>query len=237
MDWTKMPSFWKWQQWLADKASSNKLKKKLSNVHSKLHMQPGFVKSLTSYLAVPKAETDICFVYDATACGLNDSLWARNFFLPTVDSILCNASSSTWFGDIDLGEMFLNYPLDESIWPYASVDVSNVDPMEFLHQKVKCIIECWARCLMGFKPSPYVTTQMFAWGEEVIIGDRLEPTNPFYWDEVRLNLPGTDEYDPSLPWVFKWNSKLKTMATFFGTYIDDICGGGSSEEACRATIH
>jgi hypothetical protein len=37
---------------------------------------------------------------------------------------------------------------------------------------------------MGFKPSPYITTQTFSWGEEIIIGDRLDMTNPFYWDIV-----------------------------------------------------
>jgi hypothetical protein len=33
------------------------------------------------------------------------------------------------------------------------------------------------------------------------------------------------------------NAKLETMASFFGTYIDDIRGGGSTEAACRQTIH
>jgi len=64
---------------------------------------------------VPQAKVDIRVVYDATQCGLNDALWAPNFFLPTVDSILRNASSATWFGDINLGEMFLNYALDLDI--------------------------------------------------------------------------------------------------------------------------
>jgi len=75
---------------------------------------------------VPKAKVDIRVVYDATQCGLNDVLWAPNFFLPTVDSILRNASSATWFGDINLGEMFLNYALDLDIRVYAGVDVTEV---------------------------------------------------------------------------------------------------------------
>jgi hypothetical protein len=237
VDWDRMPSFWKRQQWPSDTHCVAKLRKKLSNVRGKQYVQPGFVKSLTSYFAVPKAKTDIRVVYDATACGLNDALWAPNFHLPTVDSVLRNASSDTWFGDIDLGEMFLNYPLDEDIRPFAGVDVSNVDPDELFERGVKRIIERWARCLMGFKPSPYVTTQTFGWSEEVVIGDRLDMSNPFFWDEVKLNLPGTESYNPALPWVYRWNSASSKMAAFFETYIDDIRGGGATEIDCRSTIH
>ena len=122
-----MPKYWKRQQWPDEEHAIKKLRSKLANVRMKKYIQPGFVKSLTSYFAVPKAETDVRIVYDGTACGLNDSLWAPNFMLPTVDSILRNASSSTWFGDIDLGEMFLNYPLEERVRPFAGVDVTYVD--------------------------------------------------------------------------------------------------------------
>ena len=108
---------------------------------------------------------------------------------------------------------------------------------EKMSNKIKRVIERWVRCLMGFKPSPYITTQTFAWGEEVIIRDRSDPLNPFFWDMVILNLPGTTDYSPDKPWVFKWNSKMEVMASFFGTYIDDIRGGGSSELACRQAIH
>jgi hypothetical protein len=237
VDWKRMPSFWKRQQWPTEPHSIAKLKKKLANVRAKKYVQPGFVKSLTSYFAVPKAKTDIRVVYDATACGLNDCLWAPNFFLPTVDTILRNASSSTWFGDIDLGEMFLNYPLDEAVRPYAGVDVTNVDIDEASDKGIKRVIERWARCLMGFKPSPFVTTQTFGWGEEIIVGDISDPSNPFAWDTVKLNLPGTEEYDPSMPWVYRWNSLEQKMASFFGTYIDDIRGGGPTELDCRRSIH
>ena len=237
VDWDKMPSFWKKQQWPSDPMSSDKLIKKLSSVRDRRYIQPGFVKSLTGYFAVPKAKTDIRVVYDATACGLNEALWAPNFFLPTVDSILRNASASTWFGDIDLGEMFLNYPLDEAIRPYAGVDVSNVIINNKHMKEIKRWLERWTRCLMGFKPSPFVTTQTFGWGEEIIVGDRRDKDNPFYWDCAILNMPGTNTYNPAMPWVYKWNGIKNQMASFFGTYIDDIRGGGSTEIDCRNTIH
>jgi len=120
------------------------------------------VRSLTSFFAVPKAGTDIRVVYDATQYGLNDALWAPNFFLPTVDSILRNACGSTWFGDIDLGKMFLNYALDFDIRQYAGVDITELDA-EKVGSTCKRVSERWTRSLMGFKPSPYVCTQTFAW--------------------------------------------------------------------------
>jgi hypothetical protein len=40
--------------------------------------------------------------------------------------IIQNSSLEAWYGDIDLGEMFLNYPLDPILRPYAGVDVTRV---------------------------------------------------------------------------------------------------------------
>jgi hypothetical protein len=236
VDWANLPKYWKKQQWPEDDKSINKLRSKISNVRMKKYIQPGFVKSLTSYFAVPKAETDVRIVYDGTACGLNDCLWAPNFMLPTVDSILRSASSDTWFGDIDLGEMFLNYPLDERVRPYAGVDVTFVDE-DLSNRKAKRILERWTRCLMGFKPSPYVTTQTFAWSEEVILGNHLDENNPFFWNKIIHNFPGTKGYDPAMPWIYKWNGLSKEMAAFFGTYIDDIRAGGASELSCKRALH
>ena len=85
--------------------------------------------------------------------------------------------------------MFLNYPLDERVRPFAGVDVTYVD-QDLEDKHIQRIIERWSRCLMGFKPSPYVTTQTFAWSEEIILGNHLDETNPFFWNEVKMNFPG-----------------------------------------------
>eukprot|EP00978_Attheya_sp_CCMP212_P027799 scaffold94026_cov53-Attheya_sp.AAC.3 len=39
--------------------------------------------------------------------------------------------------------------------------------------------------------------------EEYIRGDRKDPNNIFRWDSVEFNLPGSKDYDPLLPWVYK----------------------------------
>ena len=199
---------------------------KIQKVRDRGYIVAGMVRSLTGYFPVPKGDTDIRMVYDATACGLNAALWSPNFFLPTIDSVLRNADSSTWFGDIDLGEMFLNYFLDEAVRPWAGVDVRVVSKAKES--------ERWERCLMGLRPSPYICTQTFGWGEALIWGDRRSSSNPLRWDRVVLNLPGSEDYDPKMSWVYKWDDVNSCLASFFGTYIDDVRNGGATEKACWA---
>ena len=87
---------------------------------------------------------------------------------------------------------------------------------------------------MGFRPSPYVATQTFSWSEEVIVGNYTKEENPFFWDSVILNQPGTPKYDPSMPWIYRWDSVHLTLPGFLGTYIDDIRTGHSSEVGCKS---
>ena len=122
--WNKLPMYPKPQQLSKDKVTREQIKAKVNGVRSRGYINTGGVKSTTGFFYVPKGDSDIRLVYDATKCGLNAALWTPNFFLPTSDSILCNADDETWFGDIDLGEMFLNCWLDEELCPYAGVDVS-----------------------------------------------------------------------------------------------------------------
>ena len=228
VDKKQLPKYKNKPSWPTEFEHYEKLKSKIQKVRDRGYVRPGFVRSLTGYFAVPKAETDIRVVYDATKCGLNDAVWAPNFFLPTVDSILRNACSFTWFGDIDLGEMFLNYFLDEELRPYAGIDVTELED-----GAEGRVFEQWVRTLMGFRCSPYIATQTFAWSEEIVVGDLSDPNNPFAWDEIKSNLPGTEGYDPSMPWIYKWNSVAKCMPAFFGTYVDDVRSGASSESICR----
>ncbi len=87
---------------------------------------------------------------------------------------------------------------------------------------------------MGLESSPYQAVQAILVAKEVILGERLDSSNVFRWDEVRLNLPGQDNYDPSLPWV----SKVKIMedgsaviAAALHTFMDDLrpCGATKKE--------
>jgi len=62
--------------------------------------------------------------------------------------------------------------------------------------------------------------------------------NIFRWEWVRLNLPGSEDFDPSLPWVSKvfWDYTeagvpFVQIACDFVTFVDDIRVAGYSLEA------
>jgi hypothetical protein len=88
---------------------------------------------------------------------------------------------------------------------------------------------------MGFKPcSPYNATRAFAWGEEIIRGDRRDQDNPMRWERVQLNLPGEGGYTSGLPWVSKvvQLGGCDKIAGDFFTYMDDIRTCGQGDEHC-----
>ena len=62
--------------------------------------------------------------------GLNEAVWAPWFSLPTCESYLRSVDPGTYMGDADLGEMFLNFPLDKHMRKYAGVDFQNYFQMK-----------------------------------------------------------------------------------------------------------
>lgn len=154
-------------------------------------------------------------VYDGTASGLNNALWAPNFSLPTMDLAARATDEGTWMCDLDLGEMFLNFMIDPKIRPYCGVDLTpyfrdapsdQPGPTRELKDGVPALWERWERCLMGLRPSPYNAIQAFLWAKEVIKGNCHDQKNVLRWARVKLNLPGDSDgsYDPTSPWVSKW---------------------------------
>ena len=76
---------------------------------------PGSVKILIDYFTVPKGSDDVRMVFNGSSCGLNDSLWSPNFWLPTAKTILRASSFNSRYVDMDLGEMFHNFLIHEDI--------------------------------------------------------------------------------------------------------------------------
>jgi hypothetical protein len=103
---------------------------KIRAVREKGYIVPGDVHSLTSFFAVPKGEADIRMVYDGTKSGLNGKLWAPWFPLPTIESHLRATLPGYFMSDIDIGEMFLNFMLHESVQKYCGVDLTTLFPDE-----------------------------------------------------------------------------------------------------------
>ena len=167
------------------------------DVRERGYIRKGFVKSLIRYFAVPKGESDIRMMYDGTSSGFNRWAWAPSFGMPTIESILRSVEGRTWLGDIDIGEMFLNFPLDPKLQLYCGVDLSPYFEKD-LKGKDR-IWERWTRCLMGAKASPYQAIKAMLWAEDIVRGDRKSSSYPFIWSHLKLNLLGSKDYNPAAP--------------------------------------
>jgi hypothetical protein len=91
--------------------------------------------------------------------------------------------------DGELGEMFLNVPLDPDIRPYAGVDLREVQgSIEALNDssngpKFIHYWERWGRLFMGLCPSPYLGVQYLYLALEFPMGNRRCPENPLRYVE------------------------------------------------------
>jgi hypothetical protein len=206
---------------------------KLQNVRSKGYVTPGTVISLTSYFYVPKGEHDIRMVYDATRSGLNKCLWVPSFNLPTADSFTDCLEAGSWMMDLDLGEMFLNFPLNPQLRSYCGIDLRPFFSEEAGDQT---LWQVWVRCMMGLMTSPYCTVKTLLLGYESVVGDRHDPNNSFQWDRVVLNLPGGPTYSPTLPWVYRTRDTGR-FAGVVKIYVDDLRPVAESEHECWTLGH
>jgi hypothetical protein len=212
------------------------MKAKLGKVRERRYVQGSSdIHSLISFFAVPKGEDDVRMVYDGTKSGLNDCIWVPRFPLPTVGTHLRAVESGTFMGDMDVGEMFLNFVLHESMQALCGIDLSEFfgDAAGKRAGEPKLLWERWVRAAMGLKSSPYQAVQGMLVVKEVILGNRRDPENVFRWDNIRMNLPGSETYDPSLPWVSKVRLDDGRIAADLFIYVDDVRLTGSSSEECR----
>ena len=212
-----------------------KVRKKVNKVRERGYLSSGIIKSLTSFFEVMKGLDDIRMVYNATSSGLNDAVWAPWFSLPTVESHLRAVDPDTYMADNDIGEMFLNFMLDVEIRPFAGVDLSSLFPEE-LFPGVSELYARWERMLMGFRPSPYLTTRDLMRLEPMLKGNRHDPNNVFRWERVVLNLPGMSNYTPRKHWVYRVRADGVLAADLF-IYIDDLRPTGPSKRECWAAAH
>ena len=168
-------------------------------------------------------------VYDASVSGLNDSLWAPRFAMPTLNTHLRAVEGNTYMGDCDIGDCFLNFILHESVRPYAGVDLTHYSNKTDVGNQVW---ERWTRAPMGLTTSPYQACQAVAFAEEFVLGDPKDPANVFQWDYVRLNLPGDEAYCPDLPWVSKVWGRGGGVACDLFSFVDDVRVTGASILEC-----
>jgi hypothetical protein len=169
-------------------------------------------------------------VYNGTSSGTNVRLWAHWFTLPIIYALSRALEVGTFMGDSDIGEMFfLNFMLEENCACLAGVDLTQYVPKgELAGEGQRHLVRC-NRFLMGGAFSTYQTGQGMGHAKEMIIGDPNDCLNVFQWKEVRLNLPGVEEYDPSLSWVVNIREDGRVAADMF-VYMDDLRPTGLDAE-------
>ena len=206
------------------------MRSKVAKVLDRGYIGPGAVTSLMNVFEVPKGEGDIRLVYDGTKSHLNACLFAPWFGLSTLESLLRSVDTRTWLGDNDIGEQFHNFILHSLLQPYCGIDLTLLFP-ERIPEGRTVAWERWTRAPMGVMQSPYQAAQGMIWWEESVRGNRLDPANPLRWERIVLNLPGSLQYNPSKPWVYKARVD-GTMASDFRGYVDDLRATGPTEEDC-----
>ena len=234
----RLPRFKRKQSHLKE-GVAQQLAVKIGDVRKKRYIVPlATTLSDVDYFPVPKGIDsngdwlDIRVVYNGTSCGLNEAMWAPSFWLPSANTAIRQLCFGFWSVDIDLGEMFLNFPLPSWLHKYLGVRMEGIsvhlDEMKNQH-KVKTS-EAWTRCLMGFGPSPYLAIRFYYHAEEFIIGKPRDNKSALRWDKVVLNCPGNKEFDPRLPWVYKWDDIRKSVAGAIVTFVDDGRASGKDSE-------
>ena len=228
---------------IADTGIQAKTREKIGKVIKRRYLLPTDlpIKSFIKFFAVPKGEDDIQLVYDATANKLNECVWVLSFWLPTIDSLVQACDADTWTTDRDIGDMFLNFQLHACVVPFTGVDLSSLNnsPNE---EGPRCAVR--DRNLIGCAASSYNSIKMALVAEEICKGDCLETgvgvdgkeLNPFQWNHVRLNLPGTEGYDPCTTWISKRREDGRIACNVF-TFVDDERILGADEELAWQASH
>ena len=231
------------------------LRKKEEKLLHRRYLEPGFVDCIVPRFGVPKGEDDIRLVWDASRNGINETLYAPSFWMPTfrtlqdmiIKWIPCSISDylagrvptspspDDWRiphqSDMDVGEMFLNYTLH-----YSERHTFGVRIITGFGDEEQTVIRRFSRLMFGGTPCPYLAVQGHARAMELAIGDHKDPSNPLHWIDAIGNFPFTKNYDPSLPRIIKLR-KDGEMAAGTSAFVDDGRTAGVSEKICDAATH
>ena len=142
-----------------------------------LCLEGGFVRWDMHFFDVPKGDSDVRIVFNGTENGLNAIVWVPSFFLSTSHSLGRILQVNTYQLDMDVGEIFVNFPMHNSMRPYCGVNLSKFDDLS-LDEKEKR--QRWARLWFGFKPSPHYSVRFLSIAQEQARGDHSIESNPFH---------------------------------------------------------
>ena len=107
---------------------------------------------------VRRGLNDIRMVYNSTSCGLNLDLWAPHFGQPIVQHTLRVLLPGYSQCNMDVGGMFLNFPLHTDLRPFAGLYITQFKIMTDEGGWYQDRTRVWERCakhFMGLTESPY----------------------------------------------------------------------------------
>ncbi len=110
------------------------------------------VQNVMGYFAVKKGEYDIRVVYNGASCGLNTVTWCSNFWLPTATTLTRLLSHDYKGVDVDIGKMFPNFPIHESLKQVVGINLSpfwEKNAKEFPHIRQQKVTARWNRLWFG----------------------------------------------------------------------------------------
>jgi len=82
--------------------------------------------------------------------------------------------------------------------------------------------------------SPFYAADIYYHAEQFLRGNRLDKSNLLRWDYIKFNLSGSPDFNPSLPWVMKWDNRLNNLTAVNFAYVDDLRISGVDEETAWA---
>ena len=144
----------------------SKLKKFISKDYISPRSLVNPIYSKVDYFPVPKGEEDLRPVFNGTSCGFNGCVFAPNFFLPSADSLCDTLHYDYKSVDLDLGEIFNNYPLHPSLKAVSGIDLSQfkeeikIHFPEYLIEN-SSLLYSWSRVWMGLRPAPYWSCRFY----------------------------------------------------------------------------
>ena len=140
--------------------------------------------------------------------------------------------------DVNIGEIFSNFPIHISLKNVVGIDLSPFQKelsKEYPNFKQQKRVRArWNRLWFGWNQSPEQAITFYCWAEDFIRGNPSDELNALRWDPIISKLVGSNEYNPSLPNVYKWDSIAKRIAGDLVAFIDGFRASGYTlEQAWR----
>ena len=96
---------------------------------------------------------------------------------------------------MDVGEMFLKFPLHPDLRPFAGVDITHTKSRpdeEGWDQDRTRVWERWDKNFTGLTDSSYQYLKLLIHVNFIAYGHRKDPLKPLQWIHSKLNLPGDE---------------------------------------------